>query len=373
MIRVLGITLLISGVKNVQTAYVSKNMMFKKFFYATLGGTIGAAFVGVSFALAGFGAWALIAQSLFNNTVDTIILWITVKWRPKKKFSFERLKNLFSYSWKILASALLDVGYNELRSLLIGKVYSSEDLAYYEKGRSWPRLIVNNVNASIDSVLLPAMSSEQDDKTRIKEMTRKAIKTSTYVMAPLLMGLAFCGEPLIRFVLTEKWVPAAPFQLIFCITFMFYPIHTANLNAIKAIGRSDLFLKLEILKKSIGIALLVISFPFGVMAIAYSLLVSCLTSQIINTWPNRKLIGYGYFEQLRDILPGMGLAVFMGAVVYWFKYLPINDVFILMLQVITGMIIYLGISYVLRLESFTYTFGMIRKVLKIDKGRSGGR
>ena len=157
MIRVLGLTLIIAGVKSIQTAYVSRNMQFKRFFFATLGGTIGAAFVGIGLAVAGFGAWALIGQSLFNNTVDTIILWVTVKWKPKRVFSFQRLKGLFSYSWKLLFSSLLDTVYNNLRSLIIGKVYSSKDLAFYNRGQSWPNLIIENVNSSIDSVLFPSM------------------------------------------------------------------------------------------------------------------------------------------------------------------------------------------------------------------------
>ena len=364
MIRAMGLVLIVAGVKNIQIAYVSRHMIFKKFFFATLGGTNGAAFVGIAMALAGFGAWALIAQSLFNNTVDTIILWVTVKWRPKKTFSVQRLKGLFSYSWKIFASQLLDTGYNNLRSLVIGKVYTSADLAYYDHGKRWPQLIVTNVNTSIDSVLLPSMSAEQDNKTRVRAMTRRAIKTTTYIMAPLLMGLAFCGEPLINFIYTGKWLPAIPFMRIFCITYLFYPVHTANLNAIKAMGRSDLFLRLEILKKVIGISLLIISVPISVMAIGYSLLISSITSQIINSWPNKKLLGYSYIEQLKDILPGILLAVFMGFCVYWFKYLPVHDLVILIIQIIVGAGIYIGGSYLFKLESFRYVSDIVLRFLK---------
>lgn len=363
MIRVLGLTMIVAGVKNIQTAYVSRNMMFKKFFFATLGGTIGAAGIGIGLAAAGFGAWALIGQSLFNNMVDTIILWITVKWRPKKTFSFERLKKLFSFSWKLLLSGLLDTGYNNLRSLIIGKVYTSEDLAFYDQGKKWPNLVITNINSSLDSVLLPSMSAEQDDAARVKTMTRRAIKTSTYIMAPLLMGLAFCGEPLFRLILTDKWLPAVPFLRIFCITYMFYPIHTANLNAIKAMGRSDLFLKLEIIKKLVGLGLLAVSVPISVMAIGYSLLVSSVASQIINTWPNKKLLNYGYLEQLKDIIPGILLAVFMGGCVYWVKFLPVNELLILVIQVLVGAAIYITGSKVFKLESYAYIKTMAKQFL----------
>lgn len=360
MIRVLGLTLIIAGIKNVQTAYVSRTMQFKKFFFSTLGGTIGAAFVGIEMALIGFGAWALIAQSLFNNLVDTIILWCTVKWRPKKLFSFKCVRDLFGYSWKLLMSSLLDTLYANLRSLIIGKIYSTSDLAYYDKGRSWPNLIVENVNTSIDSVLLPTMASVQDDVFRVKSMTRRAIKTSTYVMAPLLMGLAACSVPLTRLILTEKWLPSVPFLIIFCITFMFYPVHTANLNAIKAMGRSDLFLILEIIKKIIGLIALLITAPISVMAMGYSLLFTSVASQIINSWPNKKLLNYGYLEQLKDILPGILLAAFMGICVYPIQKIGFNDAITLIIQVIMGGVIYIWGSKIFKLESFGYIWELVK-------------
>ena len=360
LIRALGLTLIISGVKNVQSAYVSRNMIFKRFFFATLGGTIGSAIVGIGMAILGFGVWALVTQSLFNNTVDTIVLWVTVKWRPKKRFSFERLKGLFSYGWKMLASSLLDTVYNNIRTLIIGKLYSSADLAYYNKGKAWPNLFIENINSSIDSVLLPTMSKEQEHTERVKNMTRKAIKTSTYVMAPFMMGLAFIGEPLVRVVLTEKWLPSVPYMSIFCITYMFYPIHTANLNAIKAMGRSDLFLKLEIIKKLVGLMTVIITMRFGVMVMAYSLIFTSIASQIINSWPNKKLLNYGYLEQLKDILPGILLAVFMGVCVSFVALLSLSDIVTLMIQVPMGAMIYIGLSKLFKLDSFEYLWKMIK-------------
>lgn len=364
MLRVLGIAFLISGVKSVQTAYVSKNMMFKRFFFATLGGTIGAAFVGIGMAAMGFGAWAIIAQSLFNNAVDTVILWVTVKWRPKKQFSFQRLKQLFSFGWKLLASLLLDTVYNNLRSLIIGKVYSSEDLAFYNKGQHLPDIIIINVNSSIDSVLLPTMSATQNDREALKSMTRRSIQISTYVMAPLLLGMAACATPLIRLLLTQKWLPCVPYLVIFCVTYTFYPVHTANLNAIKALGRSDLFLKLEIIKKAIGLTVLAITVPISVMAMGYSLLVTCVLGQIINSWPNRKLLNYSYLEQLKDILPGIGLAAFMAVCVYLIQWLGLPDYVTLLIQVPLGAVIFVAGSALLKLEAFTYLWGMVGPVLK---------
>ena len=360
VIRVLSLTIVVSGVKNVQQAYVSRTMQFRKFFFSTLGGTIGAAVVGISAALMGAGVWALVLQQLFNVTVDTIILWITVKWRPKKMFSFERLKGLFSYGWKLLVSSLIDTVYNDLRQLIIGKIYSSSDLAYYNKGKQIPNIVITNVNTSIDSMLLPSMSKEQDDKARVKSMTRRAIKTSTYVMSPMLMGICFCATPLIRLLLTEKWLPSVFFLRIFCITYMFYPIHTANLNAIKAMGRSDLFLKLEIIKKMVGLTLLFSTMWISVEAMAYSLLASSVLSQIINSWPNRKLLNYGYLEQLKDILPGIALAVAMGFIILPVTLLGLPDIVTLLIQAPLGVVIYVGGSKMFKLESFTYLWEMVK-------------
>lgn len=362
-IRVLGLTVVISGIKNVQQAYVSRHMLFRKFFFSTLGGTITAGVIGVFMALYGFGVWALVAQQVINLAIDTTILWFTVRWRPNLVFSFVRLRNLFSFGWKLLVSGLLDTVYNNVRQLLIGKIYSSADLAQYNRGSQFPQLIVQNVNTSIDSVLLPAMSREQDDKKRVKSMTRRSIRISTYIMAPLMMGLAFTGNSVVGLVLTDKWLPSVFFMRIFCIIFMFYPIHTANLNAIKAMGRSDLFLKLEIMKKIVGVIALLSTMFISVEAMAYSLLFASITSQIINSAPNKNLLGYGYVEQLKDILPSIILAIVMGCIIYPVQLLNFSFFVTLLIQIPLGIMIYLVGSIVFKIDSFQYLFGMVKQFL----------
>ena len=364
IVRVLSLTIIISGVKNVQQAYVSRNMLFKRFFFSTLGGTIGAAFVGIIMAYNGFGVWALVAQMIFNAIVDTTILWITVKWRPKKLFSIDRLKGLFSYGWKLLVSSLIDTIYNDLRQLVIGKIYSKEDLAFYNQGDKFPKLIVTNINTSIDSVLLPTMSKAQDDTAAVKNMTRRSIKTSTYLMMPLMVGLAVCAEPLVSLILTDKWLPCVPFLRLFCFSYAFWPIHTANLNAIKAMGRSDLFLKLEIIKKIVGIIALVSTMRVSVMAMAYSLLVVSVLGQIINSWPNKKLMNYSYWEQLKDMLPQIGLSVVMGIIVYIVQFIGLNDLITLIIQVFLGALFYWIGSMILHIDSYVYIISIIKGIFE---------
>lgn len=364
IIRVVSITILISGVKGIQQSYVSKNLLFKRFFYATIGGTLFSAIVGITLAYLGYGVWAIVAQQLTNTVIDTLILWVTVKWRPTKKFSWTRLKELLSFGWKMLASSLLDTVYNNMRSLIIGKMYSSSDLALYNQGNQFPNVIVNNINSSIDSVLLPSLAREQDDSIRLKNMTRRAIKISTYIMAPIMMGLAFCSESIVKIVLTDKWIGCVPFLQIFCITYMFYPIHTANLNAIKAMGRSDLFLKLEILKKIVGIVLLFSTMWFGVMVMAYSLLVSTFTSMFINSLPNKDLLDYSFKEQMLDILPAVVLSIAMGIIVSFVKLLNFSDIITLLIQVPLGVIIYVIGSRLLKLDSFDYLLNILKSYIK---------
>ena len=362
VIRVLGTIILISGVKNVQQAFVSRNMMFKRFFFATLGGTVGAAVIGIWMALKGWGVWAYVTQYLFNNLVDTIILWITVRWRPKAVFSFSRLKTLFSYGWKLFASSLINVIFERLRTFIIPLRYSTGDLAFYDKGNTFPNFLVENVNSSIDSVLLPALSREQDSAENVRNMTRRAIKVSSYIMWPLMVGLAACARPLISIIYTDKWLPAVPFIRIFCLYYVFWPIHTANLNAIKAVGRSDIFLKLEIAKKVLDLSVLAATLFLGVRAMAIGILLEGIVNLAINAWPNSKLIGYRFSDQIRDIAPPAIMAVAMGIAVYSVQFLSLPDIPVLIIQILLGAGIYLAGSVIFKYESFSYILDTVKKI-----------
>lgn len=364
IVRVLGLTVVVAGVKNVQQAYVSKTMQFKRFFFATLGGTAVSAAVGIAMAYKGFGVWALVAQQLSNVTINTCVLWLTVGWRPKAMFSLERLRALLGYGWKLLASGLLDTVYNKLREIFIAVFYTDTDLAFYNRGNALPNLIVENINSSIDSVLLPVLSAEQDHAEQVREMTRRAIKVSSYIIMPLMMGLAVCAEPFVRFFLTEKWLPCVPYLRIFCFTYSFYPLHTANLNAIKAMGRSDLFLILEIFKKAVGITALLLTMRLGVYPMALSLLATSVLSQIINAWPNSRLLNYSYLRQLADLLPTILLAAAMGACVYPVPLLGLSDIVTLVIQVPLGVLVYVLGSKLLRIDSFEYLMSIVKKLVR---------
>ena len=364
LIQVSSLSIVISGIKNVQQAYVSRNMLFKKFFWATFGGTLISGMVGVGLAIRGFGAWALVFQNLSNQFIDTLILWITVKWRPEFKFSKERFNKLFSFGYKLLLTSIIDTTYNQLRQLVMGKKYSSSDLAYYNQGYKYPSLIVTNIDASIDSVLLPALSDEQDNLQRVKSMTRRAIKVSTYLIMPCLAGLAACAEPIVKIMLTDKWLPCIPYLRIFCLSYALYPINTANLNSIKAIGRSDISLKLEIIKKIIGFLSILFTMNIGPIALAYGLLFSSICAQFINAWPNKKILGYSYFEQMKDIGPQIVASLTMLLCVLGIGTLPLNTWMVLSLQIVIGICIYIGVSIILKIDSFFYILNGIKTYKK---------
>ena len=363
IIRVVGLILIIAGVRNVQQAYVSRNMLFKRFFFSTLGGTVVSAVVGIFMAVKGFGVWAYVTQYLLNNLVGTLILWFTVKWRPVARFSLERLKGLFSYGWKLLVSSLLNIVSDKLRPLIIGYRFSPADLSFYNEGLLFPNLIVDNVNSSIDSVLLPALSQQQDSAEQVKTMTRRAIQISSYIMWPLMIGLFVCAEPLVSLLLGQDWLPCVPFVRIFSLYYALFPIHTANLNAIKAMGRSDIFLRLEIVKRVLDLVFVVSTVFIGVRAMAYGLLIQGVLCLFINSYPNRKLCGYAFSQQLRDIFPAFLLAAAMGLLVWLISLAGFGSLVTLILQVLTGAVFYIAASVILKLDTFNYLLGIVKKML----------
>lgn len=365
VIRVLSLQVPLSSIKTIQHAYVQKHMLFKKFFFSTLGGTILSGIIGIIMAYKGFGVWALVEQYLVNSLMDMTILFITVKWRPHFQFSVQSAKQLLSYGWKLLAAQFINVVYNELRSLIIGKVYSKEDLAYYNRGSHFPSLIITNINTSISTVLFPAMSKVNGNPEEVKRLTRKSMKMTSYVIFPMMIGMFTVAEPMIRVLLTDKWLSCVPFLQMSCIYWMFQPCQTANVQAIKAVGRSDICLKLEIIKKSIGFSLLFLTMRISVYAVVASNVVFAGISSLINIIQNEKLIGYGFKEQILDLVPAFILSVIMGLGVYSVSFLNLQPIWILIIQVIVGIAIYIFESLIFKIEAFSD----IKKVLLRKKNK----
>lgn len=370
VLRVLSITLFIGAFNSIQNAFVARNMLFKKLFASSLGAVSISGIIGVIAAYSGLGVWALVLQQLTSQLAVAVILWFTVKWRPHLIFSTTRVKSLFSYGSKLLASGLLDTLYSNLRTLLIGRMYTPSMLGYYNRGQQFPQLIVSNINGSIQSVMLPALSAHQDNRKRVKEMMRRAIVSSSFLIFPMMVGMAVVAEPLVEIVLTDKWLPAVPFLQIACFTFALWPIHTANLQAINAMGRSDIFLRLEIIKKIMGLIVLGVSLPFGVYAIALGGIFSGLIGTFINAYPNKELLNYSYKEQWLDIMPSLLISLIMGGIVYLFNFSNILAWQILILQIVSGGIIYILLAKIFKIESFTYLVGTMKQLINSRKGPS---
>lgn len=364
VVRVMGLRIPLAAVNSVQHAYVSKHMKFRLFFISTSIGTVVSGVVAIIMAYAGFGVWALVEQYLGNVVMDTCCLWIIVGWRPTMQFSWTKLKAIYSYGWKILAVGLIDTVYSRLRNLIIGKKYTKEDLAYYNRGYQFPSFGMRLIEPTVNSVLFPALSQCRDDKAQMRAITRRVIQVSTFVISPFMVGLAIVAEPLVVLLLTKKWLPSVIYLQIGCFANLFRPQQFINNSVIKASGNSGLLLKLDILKKTIGVVILLISMQFGVIWIAWSLVAVYFISMVINIAPNRSILDYGYIAQFKDVIKNMIPAFIMGASVYPVTFLNLRPLLTLIIQVPLAVAVYVGLAVVFKNESFHYLLNTIKRLLK---------
>ena len=368
--RVLSLMLFPGALQSVQLAKVSKEMNFRKVFFSNIGAIVISGVGGIILAYQGAGIWALVAQTLLNVTTASLVMWFTVKWHPQFVCNLKRVKILFAFGWKLLVSGLIETLYQDLRSLVIGKKYNSDMLGYYNRGKQFPQFIINAVNGTVQSVMLPAMSAKQEKQDELKTMMRNSITISAFVLFPLMVGLAGVAKPLVSLLLTDKWLPCVPFLQIYCLSFAFYPVHSCNLQAINAVGRSDMFLKLELIKKSYGILALVIAVLCfdSPVAIAMTGLITSVISCFVNAFPNKKLIGYSYFEQMRDILPSILLSGVMFLGVWAVGFLPIGNLPMMLLQIAVGMTVYAALAAAFKIKPFMMILSMLKSFLKRKKG-----
>ena len=364
VIRVISLSLFFGAINCVQGAYVSKTMQFKRFFYSNIGAVLGSGIIGIILAYNNFGVWSLVIQQLLNDFLSTVILWVTVKWRPKLLFSFSRVKSLFSFGWKLLCSGLLDTVFRNIYNLIVGKIYDSQILGFFNRGHQFPQVIASNLDGSIQSVMLPTLSANNENPSEVKRITRRSISTSAFVLMPCMFGLAAVAEPLVKVLLTEKWLPCVPFLQLACISYALYPIHTANLTGINALGRSDIFLKLEILKKCVTVLNILITLPLGIYAMAIGQVVSGFISTFINAYPNKKLMGYSYFEQWKDLIPSFVISILMAGVVWIMNFISITPLLLLIIQIIVGIIVYVVLAKLFKLEVYNYFVNTLKGFIK---------
>ncbi len=363
--RVLCLMLIPCAFNSVQLAKLSREMNFHKVFLSNIVGVIISGIAGIACAYAGLGLWALVVQSLSNVVVACIVMLVTVKWRPRFVCNLRRVGVLFSFGWKLLVSGLLDTLYSDLTSLIVGKKYDTGTLGYYHRGMQFPQVLANPITGALQSVLLPAMSQKQDSREQVKALTRRTVTLGSYIIFPLMAGLAGVANSLVSLLLTDKWLPCVPYLQVFCVSFAFYHVHSANLQAINAMGRSDVFLKLEIMKKTVGLSFIAIGlFCFETpLAIAVATTATTPIGLLINAYPNKKLIGYSFSEQVRDILPALLLSLGMLAAVFAVELLQMNTLLTLIVQVAVGVCVYVALSALFRIADFRYLLDLIKNFL----------
>lgn len=364
-VRVMALSFFINAYKAVVSAKVNSDLQFKKFFWSTIIGTVISAVIGIWMAFRGYGPWALIAQQMSNSFIDALILTFTVHFRARFAFSFARFKRLFAFGGRIFIASIISVIYDQTKPLIVGLKFSATDLAFYNKGQNFPSLITSVSSNTLSSSLFPVMAKAQDQKDVILAMTRRYMRISSFLVFPLMVGFAAISENFVKIVLTDKWLPTVPYIIIFCVSSALKPIQDGNLQAIRAIGRSDIILRLEIIKKTsyFVVILLFVFLTDSPILLAFSGIITSILASLFNTQPNRKLIGYRYRLQILDLLPNFITAILMGVAVFFMNYLPINMYLLVALQIVSGMLLYCGINIIIRSDSFFYILDMMKGVL----------
>lgn len=365
VLRVLSLKIIFDAVYSIQNAYASKNLYYNRIFISSMFATGISGFIGVYMAFSNYGVWALVAQQLIFSIFNSIIMITQIGNIFSLNFSISRFKGLFSFGSDIMISDLIDSVFLNIRSVLIGRFFTANILGYFTKGRQFPERIITNLNGSIQSVMLVAYSEKQEDTTTLKKMLRRSMSISAFVIFPIMIGLTVIAEPLVFVLLTEKWSGSIIYIQIASLTFMWMPIHTANIQIIKAMGESRIILRLQMVRKFIEIIILMISIEYGVIAIALGELVSTLISFAINLYPNKRLINYGPLEQVKDILPALTASTIMGVLIYQLNYLDYSNLIILLLQIIIGTIIYLLTAKIFKINDLDYVLNTGKDLLKM--------
>ncbi len=364
VLRVMGIVVFPGAVISIQNAMIARSMAFRKLFVSTLIAAVISGGISILMALRGFGVWALVYQQIFYYFSLMFMLFLTVRWVPKKILDFERLKSLFGFGWKLLLASLMDTIFTNIQGLTMGKIYSDDTLGNYNRGEQFPKLLVTNIGAAIQSVMLPVMSGFQDDKKKVKELLRNSITMSSFLVLPMMAGLFGIADNLVFVLLGEKWSGSVIFLRLMCIAYSFWPIHIANLQALNAIGRSDVFLKLEIVKKLIGVIVLLLGMTGGaIWMIALKAFADFLCT-FVNAAPNRKFLNYSILEQWRDLLPTVAISLIMGAVVYFVSGMMQKGGISLLLQIISGGVWYVVSAMLTRNASLQTLINLVRNRAK---------
>lgn len=365
LIRVYCLSFVISAFSAIQLAILNKEMLFKKIVIYNLPSTIIGVFVGILLGYLGYGAWSIVWMYLTTQVIMSFLLWIFTKWKPEFIFSKEKLKFHYNFGYKLMLSGLLDKVFKNIYNVVIGKYFSVQTLGYFDRAKAFNDYPSYTLTSVISKVTYPLLSKLQDDKKRIALIYRKLLQFTFFITAPVMLGAAAIAKPLFLLVLGEKWLHAVPFFQILSLAAMLYPIHAFNINVFKVYGRSDLFLKLEIIKKAIVVIALIISINFGIIALVWSVVFTSFISLLINTHYSKDIIKYSTKQQLLDMLP---IFIFSGLVFFSIKtiinlledggynlYLQIST------SVLSGIVIYFALNYLFKSKPMMYALQIIKE------------
>lgn len=343
--RVISISFIINAFSLVQVSLLTKRLDFQTQMKVSLIAAVLSGIISIILAFYSFGAWSLVAQILTHSLFRVILLWIFSDWRPALIFNLESLKTMFPFGSRMLFSGLLNTAFENIYETFIGRVFSATDLGFFSKAKSLESAATRVTSYSLGKVVYPAMAPHQDNIPLLQKAYRKTICLAMFLHLPLMVGLWAVADPLLRLLLTDKWAPSIPYFQILCVVGIYYPLHTLNLNILQVKGRSDLFFRLEILKKLITVVFIVITYRYGILVMLYGNIVDKTISYFLNSAFSKRLANYGVWDQIKDLLPSILASLVMGTAMYFVGLLSLkSNFFMVILQGSTGILVYLLLS-----------------------------
>ncbi|BEI56546.1 MULTISPECIES: lipopolysaccharide biosynthesis protein [Butyricimonas] len=359
--RVMAIGMAINSFTVVQRAILTINIDFKTQAKATVIASIISGVIGISMAYSGCGVWSIIVQQLSNIGVNAIVLWFVSRWRPSKCFSMKSFRELFGFGSKLMLSGLLSTLWSNIYLIVIGKAFPKADLGYYTRAQQFADFPASALTGVFQRVTYPVLCHLQNDNERLAQSYRKLLRIVAFIIFPIMIGLAAISTPLVLLLLREQWLFTADLLKVICLFMMFYPVHAINLNLLQVKGRSELFLRLEVIKKIIGIVILVITLPMGLMTMCVGQIASSLISLVINTYYTGKLINVGFVRQILDLSPILLLTFIMGGGVYYIVTFFTNILFQLLAGIGFGILFYSVTAWLLRFSEMKELMAIIRR------------
>ena len=362
--KAMSSVVIINAFAIVQNIRLTKNIDFKTKTKVSLIASLTSGVIGIAMAFGGFGVWSLVAQQISKQLLNSVFLWFFIRWMPKLLFSWKSFKEMFDFGWKLLVSGLINTIWTEIYQVIIGKFYQPQTLGQYTRAQQFSSIFSSNLTSIIQRVSYPVLSQLQDDKERLKSGYKRIIKITMLVSFVLMLGLAAIAKPMILVLIGDKWLPAVPFLQILCFNMMLYPLHSINLNMLQVQGRSDLFLKLEIVKKIVG----VIPLCLGIFVNIYYMLIGSVFvgffSYFLNARYSGPFLNYSIKEQVKDIMPGFSIALLVALPVYAISYLPLNPFILLPMQLLVGLLIVLILCEKAGLEEYKEIKSIVLGLLK---------